>query len=98
MLNRKLYQALIPEMEFHMLNIIYAALPMCAQTEKTTFSYKDNCTLTKHTRCWTYTPKNVDDLSEVKEPQNEDTYCASTTTVVVLFEVVVIFRASLNFE
>ena len=23
-------------------------------TEKTTFSCKDDCTLTKHTRCWTY--------------------------------------------
>ena len=27
--------------EFHMINIIYAALPMHAQTEKTTFSCKD---------------------------------------------------------
>ena len=33
---------------------VYAALPMCAQTEKTTFSCKDDCALTKHTRCWTY--------------------------------------------
>ena len=41
-------------MEFHMINITYAALHMCAQTEKTTFSCKDDCTLTKHTRRWTY--------------------------------------------
>ena len=41
-------------MEFHMINIIYAALPMRAQTEKTTFSRKDNCSLTKRTRRWTY--------------------------------------------
>ena len=26
----------------HMIDIIYAALPMCAQTEKTTFSCKDD--------------------------------------------------------
>ena len=36
-------------MEFHMMRIMYVALPMCLQTEKTTFSCKDNCTLTKHT-------------------------------------------------
>ena len=54
MLNRKWYQVSKPEMEFHMINIIYAALPMCAQTEKTTFSCKDDCTLTNHTRRWTY--------------------------------------------
>ena len=30
------------------------ALPMRAQTEKTTFSCKDDCTLTKHTWHWTY--------------------------------------------
>ena len=41
-------------MEFHMINITYAALYMRAQTEKTTFSCKDDCTLTKHTRRWTY--------------------------------------------
>ena len=29
-------------MEFHMLNVMYAALPMCAQTEKATFSCKDD--------------------------------------------------------
>ena len=43
-----------PEMEFHMINITYAALHMRAQTKKTTFSCKDDCTLTKHTRRWTY--------------------------------------------
>ena len=41
-------------MEFHMINIIYAALPMRAQTEKTTFSRKDDYTLKKHTWGWTY--------------------------------------------
>ena len=41
-------------MEFHMINITYVALHMRAQTEKTTFSCKDDCTLTKHTRRWTY--------------------------------------------
>ena len=29
-------------MEFHRINIIYAALPLRAQTEKTTFSCKDD--------------------------------------------------------
>ena len=42
------------KMEFQMKNIIYKALPMCAQTEKTAFSCKDDCTLTKHTQRWTY--------------------------------------------
>ena len=37
-----------------MINMIYVALPMHAKTEKTIFSYKDDCTLTKHTQCWTY--------------------------------------------
>ena len=41
-------------MEFHMINITYAAMHMLAETEKTTFSCKDDCTLTKHTRRWTY--------------------------------------------
>ena len=31
-----------PDMEFQMIDIIYAALPMCAQTEKTIFSCKDD--------------------------------------------------------
>ena len=56
MLNRKWYQSFKPEMEFHMINIMYVALPMCAQTEKTTFSCKDECILTKHTQRWTYSP------------------------------------------
>ena len=30
-------------MEFHMINMMYAALPMLAQTKKTTFSCKDDC-------------------------------------------------------
>ena len=34
--------------------IIYAALSIRAQTEKTTFSCKDDFTLTKHTRRWRY--------------------------------------------
>ena len=54
MLNWKWYQASKPEMEFHMIDIIYAALSIRAQTEKTTFSCIDDCTLMKHTRCWTY--------------------------------------------
>ena len=41
-------------MELHMINITYAALHMSAQTEKTKFTCKDDCTLTKHTRRWTY--------------------------------------------
>ena len=36
-------------MEFHMINITYAALHVHAETEKKTFSCKDDCTLTKHT-------------------------------------------------
>ena len=54
MSNRICYQVFKPEMEFHMIYMIYAALPMHAQTEKTTFSCKDDCTLMKHTRRWTY--------------------------------------------
>ena len=42
MLNRKLYQVSKTEMEFQMINIIYAALSMRALSEKTTFSCKDN--------------------------------------------------------
>ena len=42
MLSRKLYQVSKPEMEFHMINIIYAALPMCAQTVNMTFPCKDD--------------------------------------------------------
>ena len=53
-LNRKCYQVSKPEMELGMINVIYAVLPMCAQTEKITFSCKDNCILTKHTRRWIY--------------------------------------------
>ena len=45
MLNRKWYQASKPEMEFHMINITYAALHMREQTENTTFACKDDCTL-----------------------------------------------------
>ena len=40
-------------MEFHMINIMHAALPIRPQTERTTFSCKDDCILTKHTRQWT---------------------------------------------
>ena len=54
MLNRKSYQVSKPEMDFHMINIIYAALPMRAQTEKTTFSCKDDYTFKKQTWGWTY--------------------------------------------
>ena len=53
MLNRKWYQASKAKMEFHIINIIYSALAMRAQTLMTTFSCKDDCTLTKHKRCWT---------------------------------------------
>ena len=41
-LNRKCYQVSKPEMELRMIDMKYAALPMRAQTEKTTFSCKDN--------------------------------------------------------
>ena len=54
MLNRKWYQASKPEMLFHIINIMYAAMPMRAKIEKTTFSCKDDCTLTKRTWRWTY--------------------------------------------
>ena len=37
MLNRKWYQVSTPEMEFHIINITYAALLLHAQTERTTF-------------------------------------------------------------
>ena len=54
MLNLIWYQGSKLGMEFHMINILYVALSMHAQTEKTTFSCKDDCTLTKDKRCWTY--------------------------------------------
>ena len=54
MLNQKWYQGSKPEMEFHLINIIYVALSISAPTQKTTFSCKDHCTLMKHTLCWTY--------------------------------------------
>ena len=47
-------------MEFHMMNIIYAALSISAQTEKTTFSCKDDCTWTKHTGRWIYSAKDFE--------------------------------------
>ena len=56
MINRKWYQASKPEMECIVINMMYAALPRHKQTEKTTFSCKDDCILTKHTRRWTYSP------------------------------------------
>ena len=43
-----------PEMNWKGINMINVALPMCAQTEKMTFSCIDDITLTKHTRRWTY--------------------------------------------
>ena len=57
-----------PEMELHMMYKIYAVLPMRKQTEKTTFSCKDDqcnltfilewgqgtCSLTRHIRRWSY--------------------------------------------
>ena len=42
MLNQKFNQAFKPEMEFHMMNIMHAALPMHSQREKTTFKCKDD--------------------------------------------------------
>ena len=47
-------------MEFHMINIMYTALSIRAQSEKTTFSCKDDCTLTKHTGRWTYSPRDCE--------------------------------------
>ena len=43
-----------PEMDFNIINMMYAALPRHTQTEKTTLSCKDDCILTKNTRRWTY--------------------------------------------
>ena len=40
--NQEMYQVFKPEMELHMINIIYAALPISKQIEKTTFSCKDD--------------------------------------------------------
>ena len=42
MSNRICYHVSKPEIDFHMIGIINAALPMQAQTEKTTFSCKDD--------------------------------------------------------
>ena len=49
-----------PEMEFHMINMIYVALSMRAQTEKTTLSCKDDCTLMKHTQHLTYSARDFE--------------------------------------
>ena len=49
-----------PELEFHKMNEIYAALSIHAQTEKTTFSCKDACILTKYTQRWTYTARDFE--------------------------------------
>ena len=46
----KIIQAFKPKMEFHMIDILYPALSMHTETEKTTFSGKDDCTLRMHTR------------------------------------------------
>ena len=54
MSNRICYQVLKPEMEFHMINITYAAMHVRAETEKTTFPCKDDCILMEHTHRWTY--------------------------------------------
>ena len=43
-----------------MINIIYAALPTHALTEKMTFLCKDGCTLTKYTHCWTYSARDFE--------------------------------------
>ena len=40
--NRKSYQLSKPEIEFHMMEDMYAALPMCTFAEKTTFFGKDD--------------------------------------------------------
>ena len=68
-LNRKCYQVSKPEMELLMIHEIHAALLMHAKTEKTKFFMQrrllqsftyvlewrpGTCTLTKHTRRWTY--------------------------------------------
>ena len=41
-LNRKSYQLSKPEIEFHMMEEMYAALCMCGCAEKTTFLGKDD--------------------------------------------------------
>ena len=41
-------QASKPEMKFHMINMIYAALSIRTHTENTTFLCKDDRKLTKH--------------------------------------------------
>ena len=84
MLNRKWYQASKPEMEFNIINKIYAALPRHAQTEKTTFSSKGDCILTKHTRRWIYSPLRLQyDLcrtSCIINMKIEDTYQGTLRT------------------
>ena len=47
-------------MKFHMINITYAAMHVRAETEKTTFPCKDDFTLTKHTRRWTYSARDFE--------------------------------------
>ena len=43
--NRKSYQLSKPEIEFHMMEEMYAALCMCTCAEKTTFFGKDDLTI-----------------------------------------------------
>ena len=64
-------------MEFHMMNIIYAALSISAQTEKTTFSCKDDGTLTKHTGPCTYSARNFEIPLCHTPPLRSFFYCPS---------------------
>ena len=67
-LKRICYWVSKPEMELHMINTIYVALPMCTNRKNDIFMQRrlvqsftymrewgqQTCTLTKHTRRWTY--------------------------------------------
>ena len=48
---RKSYQLSKPEIEFHMMEEMYAALCMCMHAEKTTVFGKDNLTIVEWREC-----------------------------------------------
>ena len=74
MSSRICYQMSEPEMEFHMIDIIHVALPMRAQTEKTTFSCKDDGAKSLHVY-WSWA-KGLVKIKTVPGPSLHNLSCA----------------------
>ena len=77
MLNLIYYQVSKPEMEFHMINIMYVALPMRAQTGKTTFSCKDDSRKALHIY---WSGGKATKLPNLEDPKKKTTYMRMTTS------------------